>query len=141
MMALPAKRLKYRRLIRRLVYVGVVEASRPESVGLTTSDRLTGSALSNHLFGTRAEGRVTNGLWAFEWALDGSSKNYWNGKFIGDSINRIEENTLIMDGPKLYPPHRECRLYRNIKGNKASLNEYVAICNHGTYPYAASSLQ
>ena len=134
-------RQESRELIRRLVYVGVVENSRPESVGLTSSDRLSGSALSNHVFGTRAEGRVNNGLWANERALDGRSKNYWNGKFIGDTIDRIEGDTLIMDGPKLVPPHRECRLYKNPMGKKASLNEYVAICNHGTYPYAASSLQ
>ena len=141
MMALPAKRLKYRRLIRRLVYVGVVDESRPESVGLMPSDRLTGLALSNHVFGSRAEGRTTYGLWAIERPLDGRSKNYWNGKFIGDTVDRIERDTLILDGPKLDPPHRECRLYQNPMGNKASLNEYVAICNHGTYPYAASSLQ
>ncbi|MCZ6863780.1 MAG: serine hydrolase [Alphaproteobacteria bacterium] len=141
MMALPAKRLKYRRLIRRLVYVGVVDDSRPESVGLTPSDRLTGSALSNHVIGMRVEGRATNGLWAIEMALDGRSKDYWKGKFIGSAVYRIERETLILDGPKLNPPHRECRLYRNPMGNKASLNEYVAICNHGTYPYAASSLQ
>ncbi len=141
MMALPAKRLKYRRLIRRLVYVGVVDESRPESVGLTPSDRLTGSALSNHVFGMRAEGRTTNGLWATELALDGRGKDYWKGKFIGSTVYRIERETLILDGPKINPPHRDCRLYRNPMGNKASLNEYVAICNHGTYPYAASSLQ
>ncbi len=141
MMALPAKRLKYRRLIRRLVYVGVVDDSRPESVGLTPSDRLTGSALSNHVFGMRAEGRATNGLWATELALDGRGKDYWKGKFIGSTVYRIERETLILDGPKINPPHRECRMYRNPMGNKASLNEYVAICNHGTYPYATSSLQ
>ncbi len=143
MMASPAKRLKYRRLIRRLVYVGVVEASRPESVGLTPSDRLTGSVLSNHIFGIRAEGegRLSDGLWAQERSLDGRTKHYWNGKYVADSIDRVEGDTLIMDGAKLQPPHIECRLFKNPKGNKASLNEYVAICNHGTYPYAASSLQ
>jgi len=141
MMALPAKRLKYRRLIRRLVYVGIVDQSRPESVGLTPSDRLTGSALLNHVFSSRMEGRATNGLWVTELALDGRGKDYWKGKFIGNTVYRIERDTLILDGPILDPPHRECRLYRNPMGNKASLNEYVAICNHGTYPYAASSLQ
>jgi len=123
-----------------LIAAGISETLSLGQLNLTTKDRITGSALTKHIFGMKAEGRANGGIWTHLRDHQGRTKHLWNGQHIADSVDRIENDKLIMEGPKLNPQRLECAQYRNAKGSKTAYDEYVGVCLSGVYPYAAFPL-
>jgi TolB-like protein/class 3 adenylate cyclase len=123
-----------------LIAAGISETLSLGQLNLTTKDRITGSALTKHIFGMKAEGRANGGIWTHLRDHQGRTKHLWNGQHIADSVDRIENDKLIMEGSNLNPQRLECAQYRNSKGSKAAFDEYVGVCLSGVYPYAAFPL-
>jgi dienelactone hydrolase len=82
----------------------------------------------------RAQGKIEGDVWAIDRRADGTAIHYWKGEKYATSTSKIKgdvQHAKLSDGKE-----EVCATYRNPKGTNEDLNEFIAVCDHGTFPYA-----
>jgi TolB-like protein/class 3 adenylate cyclase/Tfp pilus assembly protein PilF len=129
----------YREHLREgLRLAGIPEKVTAEDLNLLPEHFVSGVQLrESKKDGSRTMGREPGGQWMVDHLADGTGVHYWLGKEFARSDWRIEGDELMVRyrPPSKREPYR-CNIYRNPAGAKETLDEYLAICTIGVYPYA-----
>ena len=82
----------------------------------------------------RYKGMFKGGMWMIDRRTDGTGVHYWKGKRVATSTSILKDDTRYTkrsDGRE-----ETCAEYHNPGGSKEALDEFIAVCEHGTFPYA-----
>jgi tetratricopeptide (TPR) repeat protein len=121
-----------------LLLAGIPERAVAVDLKLLPENQLSGAQLRElKKAGEMTRGKRTGGQWRVDHLANGTGVHYWLGKEFGRSDWSIEGDQLLIRyrAPLKRDPYR-CDIYRNPAGSKETLDEYIANCTIGVWPYA-----
>ena len=123
------------RWVEGLRKAGLQDRARTDDLNLLPENRLSGAELRESLkSGYRRIGREPSGIWMRDMDPHGNGVHYWEGSKVATSTSEIRgdlEYTQRSDRRE-----QSCSFYRDSKGTKEDLNEFVSVCSHGIFPHA-----
>lgn len=134
--------LNYRVNMREgLRLAGIPEVATAKDFNVLPEHRVLGAQLRELLENVRLVGRTAKGEWMQDLLADGTGISYWVGREVARRDWHIEGDKLHARyrAPSTREP-RSCEIYRNPKGTKETLDQYLSVCGHGIFPFATSPL-
>ena len=123
------------RVLNGLRKAGIPEKISMEDVNLSPEYRLSGAELRESLkSGFSNKGRMPNGVWMRDMDPEGNGVHYWNGSQFDTSTSEIRGDTQYTKRSSV--SEQSCDFYRDPKGTKETLDEFIAVCTNGVFPYA-----
>jgi len=124
-----------KRIMNGLRKAGLPDQMRAEDLNLPPERRLTGAALREFIFcDCRHKGQGEGGIWMRDLFSDGTGIHYWQGQKTSTTTSEIRNDVEF--SKRSNGRETECSFYRNPKGTKESLDEFIGVCAHGVYPMA-----
>jgi TolB-like protein/class 3 adenylate cyclase len=114
---------------------GLQDRARPVDLNLSPENRLSGAELREDLkTGFRNKGKLPAGMWVRDMDPVGNGVHYWQGIQTATSTSEIRGATQYTK--RSNGMEQTCNFYRNPKGTKENLDEFIAVCSNGVFPYA-----